>query len=275
MPDAIGKYSPEAVIDAIERNLIDSAIAMGRDEQAVVFRGDDVSWVYTGYPALSRVLRARFTDAEAEDRVAEIAECFRRWSAPVSWIVGPSSWPPLLPDHLKEAGFQPGETWMGLATDIQSLTLPAKNKSPVRIERISEADDLRKWTLLGGEFWPGESAAAGAVSIFSPQNAGSDPSCRFYLGYLKNQPVVRGMACIKGDTAGLYWIDSVPAHHDAGLDIALATRALADARDAGVSLAVMPSRQSSSPLCQQLGFKPYCQFIIYLWPPNAAKTPLC
>src|ERR1700722_15205064 len=121
MPDPIANHSPEAVIEAIEGNLIDASVALGRTEEGVVFRGSDVTWVYTGYRALSRVMRARFSPEEAEDRVAEIAECFRQWDARVVWVVGPSPWPPQLNDYLHDAGFNTNETWMGMAVDLQAV----------------------------------------------------------------------------------------------------------------------------------------------------------
>jgi len=274
MPESIGKYSPEAVIDAIETNMIDSAVSMGRTEDGVVFRGNDVTWVYTGFPTLSRVMRARFTDEEAEDRVAEIAECFRQWNAPVIWVVGPSTWPPQLPEYLKDSSFNLTETWMGMAADLATAPLLPARKDPLRIELITEADQLKAWTMLNTESWPAESAT-GAVNIFSPENAGSDPRCRYYLGYINNKPVVRGLACVKGDVAGLYWISTASEHRDIGYDLALASRALSDARDSGAKLAVLPARDSLTPLCQKLGFKPYCQLSVYAWPSNGPKMPVC
>jgi hypothetical protein len=274
MPDAIGKFSPEAVIEAIEQNMVDSAVAMGRTDDGVVFRGTDVTWVYTGFPTLSRVLRARFTDHEAEDRVAEIAECFRQWNAPVIWVVGPSTWPPQLPDFLKDASFSLSENWMGLATDLLTAPLLPARKDQLRIELITEAEELKTWTLLNNEPWPGDSAKS-AVNVFSPENAGADPRCRYYLGYVNDKAVVRGLACVKGETAGLYWIDTTAEHRDIGYELALASRALSDARDLGAKIGVLAVRDGLMSLYKTIGFKPYCQFSVYAWPPVAPKFPLC
>jgi hypothetical protein len=272
MPDPIANLSPESVIEAIEGNLIDASVALGRTEDGVVFRGSDVTWVYTGYPALSRVMRARFAPEEAEDRVAEIAECFRQWNAPVAWVVGPSSFPPELGDHLRESGFITSEIWMGMAIDL--IDLPrVPSPASLKIELITETEQLKTWALLSTEMWTGE-ATEGALSIFSPDNAGSDPRCRYYLGYVGGKPVARGMACVRGETAGLYWINSKPEFAEEGYDQALAIRALSDARDSGARLGVMPARTHNT-LSQRLGFKPYCQFNIYAWPASSLKIPVC
>jgi hypothetical protein len=272
MPDPIANCSPEAVIDAIEGNLIDASVALGRTEDGVVFRGSDVTWVYTGYPALSRVMRARFATEEAEDRVAEIAECFRQWNAPVAWVIGPSSFPPELGDHLRESGFATSEIWLGMAIDLIDLPKPSIPGS-LRIELVTEKEQLQAWTTLSTEMWTGN-ATEGALSIFSPENAGGDPRCRYYIGYVNGKAVVRGMACVRGETAGLYWINAKPEFAEEGYDVALAIRALSDARDSGARMGVMPVR-SHSTLAQRLGFKPYCQFNIYAWPASSLKIPVC
>ena len=265
MPDPIGAYSPEAVIDAIETSMIDMAVATGRSQDGVIFRGADVCWVYTGFPALSRVMRAKFTDEEAEDRVAEIAECFHQWDTPVSWIVGPSTFPPRLPEYLSENGFGLTQTWMGMAADLSVLPLSPAMDGSLRIERVSGAEDLKVWTLLSDRPWLNQSTD-GVLKILSPANAGSDPLCHFYLGYFKDTPVVRGLAYVKGDVAGLYWIDTDAAHRNAGFEAALASHALWDAKASGVKVAVIPARETESVMTQRLGFKIYCKLTVFSWP---------
>jgi GNAT superfamily N-acetyltransferase len=270
MPEPIADYSPEAVIEAIETNLVQSALALARGEDSVVFRGSDATWVYSGYQGLNRVLRTRFLVDEAEDRVAAIIACFQRWKAHVSWFVGPTSFPPNIPDYLRDNGFAPGEIWMGTATDLSKIKTP-KSTSGLRIERISTAEQFQAWASISNEHWNGSD---GASRVFTPENAGSDPACRHYLGFIGSEPVVRGMTCTHKDAAGLYWISTKPEHRNKSYDVALASHALLEARSAGAKIGVMPIRGTSDAICQKLGFNPYCQFQVYTWP-AVASTPLC
>jgi GNAT superfamily N-acetyltransferase len=270
MPEPIANFSPEAVIQAIETNLVHSTLALGRGEDAVVFRGSDAVWVYTGQRGLSRVLQPRFLVDEAEDRVASIVACFQRWNAQVSWFIGPTSFPPEIPEYLRDAGFAPSEIWMGTARGLATLPesqAPAK----LRVEVISKSEDFEAWTSLSTEHWK---PADDASKIFTPEIAGSDPACRFYLGFIGNEPVVRGMTCVRGETAGLYYVSTRPSHRNRGFEVLLATRALLDARGTGARLGVMPVRGLSNPLCSLLEFHPYCQFQVFTWP-AAAGAPLC
>jgi hypothetical protein len=249
-------------------------MAMGRTPDGVVLRGNDVAWVYTGFATLNRVLGGRFTDEEAEDRVAEIAECFHQWNAPVSWMTGPSTWPPQLADYLNDNGFVRSEITTGMAADLRSPLPPAPVIEGLRIELLADPEQFKIWTTLNTEPWPREATAA-AKAILTPDNAGSDPRCRFYLGYLHNQPVVRGMACVKGDVAGLHWISTATDHRDSeaesALQIALANRALSDARDAEANLAVLVTPHPASLLCRQFHFQTFCLFTSYGWPAALEK----
>jgi GNAT superfamily N-acetyltransferase len=273
MPNPIGAYSPEAVIQAIEDNLVGASTILGRTEDGVVYRGKDVTWVYTGHRSLSRVLRARFPAEQAEDRIAEIFDCFREWDAPVSWVVGPTSWPPELATMLRDSGFATtGHIWTGLARDVPETVLaPVPMPPTFAIGRATTAADLATWTTVSGD--PGDTDPAGggdhtaAPDIFGLDNVGGDLRCRFYLATVDGRHVARGMAYQSGDVVGLYWFAVAPDCHGLGYDVALAAQALADAHHAGARLAVIPARGPIQQLGQQLGFVAYCQFHVHGWPP--------
>ncbi len=277
MPLPIGTYSPEAVIDAIEDDLVGASVSLGRTEDGVVFRGSDVTWVYTGFPALSRVLRARFTPDQAEDRVAEVSDNFKEWAAPVSWVVGPTTWPPRLGELLRAAGFDAGQVWMGLARDVPAgpADEPAGDAPRLpagfRVDRATTLEQLAAWAAVGGgpaDATPADPGPA-AAAIFAPDNAGADPRCRYYLATLDGRPVARGMAHVRDDVVGLHWLAADPDHRDRGYRAAVARRALADARQTGGRLAVLPARGDAQRLGRRLGFKTYCQFHVHAWPAAA------
>jgi GNAT superfamily N-acetyltransferase len=274
MPEAIAQFSPEAVIEAIESNLVDASAALGRTMEGVVFRGSDVTWVYTGFPSLSRVLLARFPQEEAEDRVAEILSYFKQWDAAVSWVVGPTSWPPKLGEYLHEQGFGSSEVWTGMAMDLTALPPQLDRPDGLRIQTVTDTTGLRSWATLSPD--PAEHGDdEGAVHVFAPDNAGGDARSRYYLAYLDGAPVGRCMSFTRGDTVGLYWITTRPEFRDRGIAAAVAHKALEDAHENGARVAVMPASVRGQTLCGRLGFKAYCQFSVYVWPPSPIRMPPC
>jgi GNAT superfamily N-acetyltransferase len=274
MPQVIGNLSPEAVIEAIEGNLVDASTALGRTMDGVVFRGTDVTWVYTGFPSLSRVLLARFPQEDAEDRVAEILSYFKQWDAGVSWVVGPTSWPPKLGEYLHNQGFGSSEMWTGMAMNLVDLPPHSPPNAPgVRIETVDDDEGLRLWATLSPESAAAHEEAEGSLNVFAPQNAGSETHSRFYLAYVDGAPASRCMSFSRGGVVGLYWISTLPEHRGKGLGTAVGRRALEDARTLGSRVAVMPAPNRGLALCERLGFQAYCQFSVYAWPPAPIPMP--
>ena len=272
MPQITTDLSPSAVVDAIESNLIEASTTLGRSANGVVYRGNEVTWVYTGHPLLSRVMRARFSGDEAEDRVHEILGCFKKWDASVSWIIGPGSAPLKLGELLHKAGFGSSESRSAMAMVLGS-ELPEPAWPPgLRIQNVADEVGLRAWATLSSDtVFHGDSD--GAVQIFSPTNAGSDSRCRYYLGYLDGQPIARAMSFTDNEITGIYWLTTLRSHRGRGVGHAMAHRLLTDARKTSSRMAVISTPQTGLELCRRIGFKSYCQFNVYHWPPSPLRMP--
>ena len=274
LPQIITDLSPQAVVDAIESNLIEASATLGRSANGVVYRGPDVAWVYTGFPLLSRVMRARFSSEEAEDRVSKILGCFKKWDASVSWIISPGSSPMKLGELLHNAGFGSSESRSAMAMTLSTDLADSDPAWPVglRIQTVSDEVGLRAWATLSSDaVFHGDSD--GAVQIFSPANAGGDSRCRYYLGYLDGQPIARAMSFADGDVTVIYWLTTLRTHRGRGVGKAMAHRLLSDARQSGSRMAVISTPQTGLELCRQMGFKSYCQFHVYHWPPSPLRMP--
>jgi hypothetical protein len=278
-PEPISRLSSEAVTDLIEGNLIDASLTLGRSLDGVCFRGSDVTWVYTGVKSLSRVLKPRFAPEQVEDRVDEISACFRQWDATVSWVIGPTAWPPNLGEVLSESGYGNSEQWVGMAGGLAHWACSPEPITGFRVERVSDARGLAAWAGLGdapvkAADSKGDGGTNGVVEIFSPENAGGDARCRYYLGYLNGKPAVRGMAFVRGDTVGIHWVDTLLPCNDMGCDRLLVARALNDAVVAGATTAVAVVPDAVRWTLGEIGFKPYCQFRVYSWPPEPIRMPV-
>jgi hypothetical protein len=158
-----------------------------------------------------------------------------------------------------------------MALDLAAWSLDPNLSENLRVERVVDPESLAAWARLGDETGPETDPA---VTIFSPANAGGDPRCRFYLGFAGGKPVSRGMAFLRGDTVGLYWLDKLPDRSDSGSERAVIARALQDARTAGAVTAVVPAGTAVRATLTELGFKSYCQFNVYSWPPEPIKMPV-
>jgi len=259
MPEAIGSFSPSAVIEAIEASLVDSSTALGRSEDGIVFHGSDVTWVYSGCPTLSRVLCARFTSDGVQDRVLEILGYFKSWDASVSWVVGPTSYPPALGDYLHASGFGICETWIGMAMNLAERPRVVTPRG-FSVRQVKDEEQLQAWATLCHE-------EREVVDIFAPTNAGGDARSRYYLGYFNGRPVSRAMTFRRDDVVGLYWVATINEHRRKGFCSALLNHAMDDAAASGAKAIVMAVPVGVQSYCENIGFKPYCHFDVYNWPP--------
>jgi GNAT superfamily N-acetyltransferase len=270
--ESIGNIAPSAVIEAIETSLVDSSTALGRSEDGIVFHGSDVTWVYTGVPTLSRVLGARFTTDDVQDRVSEILGYFKTLETPVSWVVGPSTYPPTLGDYLSASGFGIGDKWMGMAMNLArrpKMHLPRG----LEIKQVSDDQGLTDWAKLWAD-GDGEDQH-GAVNLFSPENAGGDSRACYYLGYYNGQPASRAMTFRRDNIVGVYWVAAKNEYRGHGFRSAMVRRAMDDAASAGASALVMAVPSDGLSFSEKLGFKPYCEFSVYNWPRLPNRSDVC
>ncbi len=73
---------------AVETNLFESLLYLGRAKQAQKYDGTDVKWIYTGGSMLNRIFDAKLDSATAEARIAELIAQYQSWQAPAHGLVG-------------------------------------------------------------------------------------------------------------------------------------------------------------------------------------------
>jgi hypothetical protein len=81
------------------------------------------------------------------------------------------------------------------------------------------------------------------------------------------------MSFMSEETVGLYWVNTLPGTANQNIAPLLVHRALSDAKESGAKIGVMAVPHSGEALCAKLGFKPYCQFHAYGWPPSPLRMP--
>ena len=82
------------------------------------------------------------------------------------------------------------------------------------------------------------------------------------------------MAFLRGNIAGLYWLDKLPGRSNSDAERAVIAKALKDAKSAGATTAVVPAVAAIRGTLNEMGFNPYCQFNVYSWPPEPIKMPV-
>jgi len=77
---------------------------------------------------------------------------------------------------------------------------------------------------------------------------------QYYLGYVDDKPVGRGLSCYYAQVAGLYWLSTAPEARNKGYGTALQQFRLKRAKDLGYHIAVLQASEMGYPLYKKLGY---------------------
>lgn len=251
----------------IEANNWERYKLLGRAPGYELYDGPDHLRVSS--PEFSRVTRAHFAEAEADERIAAIMEGLRSRGTPVVWQVGPASRPADLGARLMAYGLTkrgPGEA--GMALELDRLPEDVPHHQVVAIRRATSASDFAAFEELQasgfGQPPLRPSPALGLMQTLGPDHPDLD-HLRIYLGWLGRKPVATAM-CFRGaGVAGLYGVTTLPAYRRQGLTTALTLHTLREARADGYRIATLYASAMGFEVYRRLGFEAYCTIDRYVW----------
>lgn len=226
---------------------------------------DDVRATTREYPFKwgSSVSFARWTEADAEERIDEVMRFFRSRARPFVWWIGPSSTPGDLPARLEARGFRSQGDFAAMTAELPLNVPPI----PAAIE-MREVDDQR--TALDSvrvSFWRATDtqiewlARERAAYVTCPQRRGG-----FVLAYLDGTPVSTGHWRASRDGRSMYFGGgaTLPEFRGRGAYSALIAYRADLARQRGIALvAVNADRSTSAPILARRGFRDHGPVLVY------------
>lgn len=259
--------SRHRALEAIEDNLAGFLSAWGRVHHGELEVGADLSRYVTGYPfpLLNGVFGARLGGRHVAERVGDVLAAFRARSLPMIWWVGPTTRPADLGRYLEGAGLQRTEDDVGMALPLGRVGAPPEVPRGLDVRRVTGRSEMRAWVQAAARgfglpvamVWALQGLLAGAQD---------DPTQRYYLGWEGGEPVGTAMLSWSGDSAGLYWVSTVPEARRRGIGTAMASVPLAHAREERPdALAVLHATPMGVGMYRRLGFLEYCRIAHYAW----------
>lgn len=253
------KLTIEASLWDYEPNIITSGLIQVDRPDRLLWSGD------ADTPYANRVVRATFSEENADPGIAEILDFFAERGKAFSWWVGPSSAPESLAKRLQAKGLTIMDTYEGVAMLLDDpIIIPAPDVEIVPVEGEAE---VREMVRLNARIWG-----------YSPEDEERMMADR--LDYL-NLPGRRGgylLARVAGETAGtasyrysgsgraiyLTGASTLPEFRSRGVFRALVRRRLQDARQRGCRLATCLARVgTSAPILMKLGFEKFLSVPVF------------
>ncbi len=270
MHEIIDDFSPSTVLRAMETNVQEALVCLGRGLGAEVHDEPELLWFLSRIPfhLANAIVRAHFPPDAGDETLDERIKRLTSHGVPMAWMIGPSTRPTDLGAYLERHGWSHGhdDEAPGMAVDLHSLDEQPSLLSHITIERVSDEETLKTWLriLFVGSELPEEGLGL-LLDVANRHVFGHDTSVHFYFGLFDGKPVATSLLYLGGGVAGIYNVATIPEARKQGIGSALTRAPLLDARAWGYRIGILQSTAMGLNLYRRLGFKEYCMFRAYFW----------
>lgn len=268
MQEIVDDFSVSTLLKAMETNVQDAWIYLGRGLGAEIHDEPDLMWFFSGIPfhLANGIVRAHFTPDPGEGILNERLKQLTSYGVPMAWLIGPSTRPTDLGSYLERRGWFPDDEAPGMALDLHTLDEQLSLPPHLTIERVTDTETLKTWLriLFVGSELPEEGLTL-LLDVVSKHGFTDNAPVHYYLGMLDSRPVATSMLYQGGGVAGIYNVTTLPDARRLGIGSALTVAPLLDARAWGYRIGILQSTPMGLNLYRRLGFKEYCTFYAYFW----------
>lgn len=254
-------YSPQVCAKANTENIQDYWRFFAKSSLLTVVEEDGLFRLDAGLTkdqtpmAPQGVFRADLIPEVVDQKIDEVVEYFTSRSIPFWWYVCPTSKPDNLGEYLKEHSFNVMDGTPVMAVQLHKLVDDRPKPEDFTIQEANDEASLRLFWDLWYKGYPMPEALGkhfGEVSVeigYHPDNP-----MKFYIGYLKGQPVATSFMMLGGGVVGLYGVIVLPEARGRGIGTEMSLHPLRVARSMGYSIGVLDATQKGIGIYRRLGF---------------------
>ena len=214
----------------------------------------DINWAWNEEPLKK----------EDQASVLEIREYYKEKNLPFWWWVYPRGQSLETIGVLRAAGLKYFAGVPGMAADLHQSPGKFHPADNITIIPVENRDDLMLWQNIsfdGFEMPPhARTSYAAFVSSFE---AGAQSSQRLFLACMDGKPAATSLLFIDQNTAGIYYVSTLPAFRNKGCGLRITQAAMQSAREAGCKNVILQATPMGERLYRRLNFRPHCQAEIY------------
>jgi GNAT superfamily N-acetyltransferase len=272
LSEIVDDLSPQRIVEAIEANMFDFWMHLGRSPQVDLYNGTDMIRLTCDIPSpfLNNVLRAQLALDDIDTRIEETLSHFKSRGLPIRWITSPSTRPIDLGNYLKSHGLLHVTDFPGMAVRLPELNDDLKTPSELSIEHVEDVKTLEQMidTFVIGYEIP---VSVGNCFFDILSSLGFELPFRHYLGRLKGKPVACSSLLLSSGVAGIYIVATVQEARGKGIGSALTLLPLCEARALGYQIGILGSTEMGLGVYRRLGFREYFKFGIYISSSETAR----
>jgi ribosomal protein S18 acetylase RimI-like enzyme len=214
----------------------------------------DFNWVWNEKP---------LTNDNAKS-IANIEEIYKKLNLRFWWWVYPTGKSPETMSLLQNAGLQLIEKVPCMAANLDYSALEKQIPNNITISPVEDKSDLLIWGDISFHgFEMPERAREQYGAFVSSFDLGSQAPQKFFLAYFDDKPVATSLLFVHNNTAGIYYVSTLPAYRNKGLGSLITLAAMQIAKKSGFKNVILQASPLGVNVYKRAGFKEYCQAEIY------------
>jgi GrpB-like predicted nucleotidyltransferase (UPF0157 family)/predicted acetyltransferase len=247
-------WTQEKIIKAMEANLNVHLTYFSQFlNQIELIRIPGYTIVNSGLPddTFNTVSDADFSTIDADKKIQEVTDYFSQNHTPFSWWVSPHDKPEKLTEFLVKNNYKNTENNIAMSFDLDAWNGEITPPPELKIIRALDEKTLQDFAcVLTNDKESFKKYFSWIASVLTE----NDP-IEYYVGYVNNKPVVRGLICFYAQVAGLHWLSTDPEMRKKGYGAALQQFRLKRAKELGYHVAVLQASEQGYPLYKKLGYQ--------------------
>ena len=253
------------LLEAVERNHYENILYLpSRHPQMQVVTQDDLIIVDSEIPSaqLNYVCTTKNLGENIQQKLKKAQVFFEKKSTPFSWIVGPSAFCDEVLDELDRLGYQQKDPMINLILNLNFFSKKLKYIPGFRVQHaLTKAAFMDVAKLCGS----GSNNPQIIEEYFSKIACLAfhqlDP-IKYFVGYLKGEPVVVGELFLGAGLAGMRaFVKDLSQELEKDLYFDLLTKMILVAQQQGYHFATTTCTQEQVVYFEDLGFKKFFEFL--------------
>jgi GNAT superfamily N-acetyltransferase len=253
------------LITHIEENFFAVCRYWGRLNSSLIYAGSigamhtgvavsDINWVWNEKPLTS----------DNAQSIADIKEIYKQLNLRFEWWVYPRGKSPETARMLQEAGLCLIEKAPCMAADLNDSISDKQFPDNTTISHVKDKNDLLIWEEISfhGFEMPRRVREQYGTFIASFDLSAQSPQ-KLFLAYFDKKPVATSLLFTHKNSAGIYYVSTLPAYRNKGFGLMITQAAMQAAKDAGFKYIILQATQLGAKVYMRMGFKEYCRADVY------------
>jgi ribosomal protein S18 acetylase RimI-like enzyme len=202
--------------------------------------------------------------AENQNAILEIKEFYKKSGLRFWWWVYPCGQSQETQKTLLDTGLRLYTKVPCMAADLNEWALDNHLPKNIKVVSVKTQKDLDLWKDVSFDGFEMPSHKREQYEAFVASfKLGSNTQQKLFLGYIDEKPVATSLLFTNNDTAGIYYVSTLPTHRNQGCGLRITQAAMQVAKNKGFNDISLQATPLGARVYRRAGFKECCLAEIY------------